>query len=222
MRHSVVVQQHPNQRRHGSLVLYESLLADNQGMTVVVEDQAAELLELRQSLQIQQTRADVHREALAMVRGELAEQQALIADLEQGVRFYRSLMASNDQPEGLSVRSIGLIPGSADNRFQFRILVQQNALKHGLLTGTLNVDVIGAEKGSAKTYSLSSLSAELPAKDIKLRFKYFQAIDGEFEIPTGFKPRKMVAYAKAIKPRQLEVRKDFPWVVQEKIIHVGN
>jgi hypothetical protein len=243
MRRSVVVQQHPNQRRlrwlvsvvsalailvmgaflgrHGSLYLYESLLTQNQTLQLAVDGQATELRELRQSQQNQETRADVHKEALDMVRAEFAEQQALISDLEQGVRFYRNLMAPGEQSDGLSVRSIDLVPGSLENQFLFRILVQQNARKHGLLTGTLNIDLIGTENGSTKTYNLASLSAELPAEDIKLRFKYFQAIDGELNIPEGFKPRRMVAFAKATKPKQVEV-KNFPWTVQEKITHVGN
>jgi hypothetical protein len=244
MRRSVVVQQHPHRRRrmlvqaallvlvalsvgallgrYGSLGLYESLLAENQSLTEQVVRLEKGIAELRQKIENRETRENVNTSTLSLVRRELAEQQTLISDLEQGVRFYRSLMAPGDQPLGLSVSSIDLVPGSNQDRFQFRILVQQNARKHGLLSGTLRIDVIGSELGEPKTYELADLSAELPSTDIKLRFKYFQAIDGELSLPEGFTPRKMIAFAKASKPKQVEVRKDFPWAVQEKITHVGN
>ncbi len=240
---SVVVQRHPHMRRwlvfaavlgvivaaifgtqmgrYGSIGLFQSLMAENEALRQQNALWQAELNELRQWKTNQQTREEVSGHSLEMVRREMAQQQELIAELEQGVHFYRSLMAPGDQPEGLSVRSINLARALRDDTYLFRILVQQNARKHELLSGVLRVDVIGTENGEPSLHSLASMSSELPSEDIKLRFKYFQAIDGEFTLPRGFVPSKMVAYAKAVKPRQVEVSRDFPWAVQERITHVG-
>ena len=130
-------------------------------------------------------------------------------------------MAPGEAEEGLSVRGIDLIEGVESGRYQFRILVQQSARKHELLTGSLRVELQGLRNGEPASHELSSLSAQVPKPDIRLRFKYFQAIDGELDLPVGFVPRKMIAYAKSAKPRKVEVRKEFPWSVQEKLSHVG-
>ncbi len=244
MQRSVVVQHHPGRRarfvaliavsaillfalgavlgRYGSLGLYERLLGDNQLLRQQLNEQGLALDQSRQSQENQQTRLDVAEQALAMVRRELAEQHAQIDELEQGVRFYRSLMAPGEQPEGLSVRSIELVPLAESRRYRYRLLVQQNARRHSLLTGNLLLEVIGSENGEAKSYQLATLSDQVDSQGIALRFKYFQAIEGELQLPEGFSPAKVVAYAKAKKPKQVEVRKDFPWLVQEKMTHVGS
>jgi hypothetical protein len=243
MRRSVVTQQHPLLRRWlgiGMAVLAVLLLlagffvggykglswsrsvsAENERLRTQLQLAHKQLEELRQFRTNRETRDEIEGGALAMVRQTLAEQQGIIAELEQGIGFYKSLMAPGELEEGLSVRGIDLMPGAEVGRYQFRILVQQNARKHELLQGTLRVELVGMRNGEQTSLELSGLSEQVPKPDIRLRFKYFQAIDGEMELPEGFVPRKMIAYAKSSKPRKVEVRKELPWSVQEKLTHVG-
>jgi hypothetical protein len=243
MRRSVVVQQHPNLFRwlmvsaavlgltlfltgffaggYSGLSWSHSVSSENDYLREQLQLAHKQLDELQQWRANTETREEIEVGALELVRRELAEQQEIIAELEQGVRFYKSLMAPGEIIEGLSVRGIDLIPGVEDGRYQFRILVQQSARKHNLLTGTLRVELQGLQDGEQTDLELSGLSEQVPKPDIRLRFKYFQAIDGELELPEGFVPRKMIAYAKSSKPSKVEVRKEFPWFVQEKLSHVG-
>ncbi len=243
MHRSVVTQQHPYRRiklmgwallaivlsfllgtmagRYKSLDVYLSLIADNRALRVALESERSESSELHQQLETWATRTKVSADTLARLRSELAGQREQIGELQQGLGFYRNLMSADGQAKGLSVSSIGIAPGYDGDVFQFRILVQQNARKHGMLSGRLAVELVGEQAGKSATYNLSKLSAELPTGGLELRFKYFQAIEGELRLPEGFVPRKMVAYVSASKPPQEESRKDFPWVVQEKISYVG-
>jgi hypothetical protein len=183
--------------------------------------QERELESLRQWQSANRTRRDVDAAALELVRQELASQQAMIAELDRGIRFYKSLMAPGEVAEGLNIRSIDLMANGASRRYQFRILMQQNSRKHALMTGTLNVSVVGLSAGQAVEFDLSELSRQIPKADIRLRFKYFQAIDGELELPEGFIPQLVRISAISTKPRRSEVIEEFPWSVQEKLSHVG-
>jgi hypothetical protein len=242
MRRSVVVQHHPHLRRwlvlgvsvsaivlflagfflggYDSLDRSRALAAENEYLSEQLQLARKQLGELHQWRANTETRGEVEAGALELVRRELAEQQEVITELEQGIRFYKSLMAPGEVVEGLSVRGIDLIPSVEEGRYQFRILVQQSARKHDLLSGTLRVELHGLQDGEQASLELSVLSEQVPKPDIRLRFKYFQAIDGELALPEGV-PRKMIAYAKSSKPRKVEVRKEFPWSVQEKLSHVG-
>ena len=106
-------------------------------------------------------------------------------------------------------------------RFQFRVLVQQSSRKHELMTGTLRVSVVGENAGKPAEFDLSDLSLQVPKADIRLRFKYFQAIDGALTLPEGFTPQLVQMLAKSTNPRRSEISKEFPWAVQEKISNVG-
>ena len=40
-------------------------------------------------------------------------------------------------------------------------------------------------------------------------------------LPDGFEPKGMTVVARASKPRETEVREQFPWALQERFINVG-
>jgi hypothetical protein len=242
MTRSVVIQEDPRRRRRlrvmmglaavllfvagftagswGGLPLGLESAMENRQLRERVLVMAKELESLRQWKAENETRREIDRTALELVRQELATQQETIAELEKGIHFYRSLMAPDSEADGLSVRSIDIAPG-ANGKHPFRILVQQSARKHDLLTGTLQVVVNGTLDGEAASYDLSDISDQVPNPDIRLRFKYFQAIDGLLELPAGFTPDSLSVSARSVTPRKSVVNKEIPWAVQEEISHVG-
>ncbi|MEH6569415.1 MAG: DUF6776 family protein [Halioglobus sp.] len=182
-------------------------------------DQKFELME--SELDISGTRSEVDRVALEMVRQELAAQKEQILKLEESLRFYRSLMAPDDIAKGLTLRPIELIATGTDNRFAYRIVAQQEARKHGLLKGSLSVKVAGVVEGQPLQISLAELSEAVEDENIALRFRYFQAIEGELVLPHNFEPKAISIVARATSPKKVEINQEFPWSVQERFSYVG-
>lgn len=172
-------------------------------------------------LEVETTRHAVDREALEMVRKEIAGQKEQIAGLEEGLRFYRSLMSPGEVSQGLSLRAIELVALEEAGRYSYRIVAQQEARKHELLKGKLDVEVFGLLGQEQVSYPLSELSSDTGDEALALRFRYFQAIEGEMILPEGFEPRGIRAVASTSAPRKTEVRAEFPWQVQERFTHVG-
>jgi hypothetical protein len=181
----------------------------------------AELVTLTRELEVERTRREVDRRALELVRGDLAAQKEEISSLEEGLRFYRDLMAPGEIAQGLSLRDIELVQQAEPYRFAFRIVVQQEARKHQTLKGELYVEVAGMQDGARTSYSLAELSADVEDGVMPLRFRYFQAIEGELTLPEGFVPEGVSVVATTSSPRKDEVREQFPWQLQERFLHVG-
>jgi Family of unknown function (DUF6776) len=180
-------------------------------------------LELRNGeLDVQRTRHDVDRSALELVRREIASQKEQIAALEEGLQFYRGLMAPDETDQGLSLYELELIPGKEPRQYAFRIVIQQQAArKHALVKGELRAAVFGVLDSEQVEYSLAELSDDIDGDAIELVFRYFQAIEGEIILPQGFEPGGMRLVATARSPRKLEVREEFSWQLQERFTHVG-
>jgi hypothetical protein len=243
MYRSVVVQEHPHRRTRLRMLLvlglvlvfaaglglgsYESLRSlftlqqENESLAADLAIKSVRLVELEQMSVNSSVQGDIKTSALEMVRKELADRQQTIAELEEGLHFYRSLMAPTELAQGLSIRGIDLVKSTVEGRYQFRLLVMQSVPKHQLLQGSLRIDLIGEQDGQEVRFKLSELSAQVPAPEIRLRFKYFQAIDGVLDLPVGFTPLRFEAIAKASKPRKAEVKKAFDWSVEEKLTYVG-
>ncbi|TDG11561.1 hypothetical protein E2F43_17760 [Seongchinamella unica] len=180
-----------------------------------------ELGSLRTELEVQRTQTQVSEQALEMVRREIAEQKEQIASLEEGLQFYRSLMAPGEIAQGLSLRPLELVALDMPGQFSFRIVAQQEARKHSLLKGELSAEVVGVLDDQQVSYSLAELSDDLEGPAITLRFRYFQSIEGTLVLPQGFEPGSVRLLATATSPRKMEVREEFSWQINERFTHVG-
>ncbi len=176
---------------------------------------------LQAELDVRLTRHEVDKQALQMLRGDLAAQKEQIAGLEEGLRFYRSLMAPGEIAQGLSLRPLELVAREEPGRYGFRLVAQQGAVKHSLLKGRLQAEVVGALAGEQVSYPLAQLSEDLDDEAVTLRFRYFQSIEGELVLPPGFEPQAVRVEASASEPRKMAVETRFPWQLQEKFTHVG-
>jgi hypothetical protein len=176
---------------------------------------------LESELDVVRTRHAVDREALEMVRRDIAQQKEQLASLEEGIRFYRGLMAPGEIAEGLSFRQPELVAREEASSYGFRIVAQQEARKHDLLEGELSLEVFGEQDGEPVSYSLARLSDDIEDEVIALRFRYFQAIEGELTLPEGFIPGGIDIVATSSTPRKAEVSERFAWRIQERFSHVG-
>lgn len=181
----------------------------------------AQVADRERQLEAARTRHEVDRAALEMVRRDLARQRQQIADLDEGLRFYRSLMAPGEIAQGFSLRGFELMSRDQSGHYAYRLVAQQEARKHRTVRGDLQIEVLGLREGQPVSYPLSELARDMESNDIPLRFRYFQAVEGEMEIPEGFEPQAVEVVATVSSPRKLEIREQYPWQLQEKFTHAG-
>ena len=188
----------------------------------------AELSDLREALrvargdlEVQRTRHAVDRRALELVRSEMAAEKERMADLEEGISFYRSMVVSDGLGSGLSLRRPEIVPGAIPGRLRYRFFVQQKERDYEMVEGTLSVEVFGVNGENEVRYPLSELSSDFDDKAATLHFRYFQAIEGELVLPQGFEPKGISLVARASKPRKSKAKEQFPWELQERFINVG-
>ena len=172
-------------------------------------------------LAIQRTRHEVDRQALELVRKEMAGQKVEIAGLVEGLGFYRGLMSPDGIAPGLSLRAVELIAGEQSGQIFYRIVVQQEARKHEQLKGNLKVTLKGQRGAEAIEYSLAELCEDFKAGGSALQFRYFQLIKGALILPEGFKPHTVVVEVRTEKPNEFNVREEYPWKLAERFTHVG-
>lgn len=173
----------------------------------------ARSVELQQQVTNYRLSSDIDKQASQDVRKTVVELQNRITALEEEISFYRGLMDPSSSQQGVGFGEV-LITQSADSeRFQYRVVVQQVAANHKLFSGSLVVALVGRVNGQQQTLSLSSVSEQVADKSIKLRFKYFQIIEGDILLPKGFVPEALEMEINA--GRQGVVSKQFDWQIQE-------
>ncbi|MEX2963967.1 DUF6776 family protein [Microbulbifer sp. TYP-18] len=149
------------------------------------------------------------------VREELVERESRIAELKQEISFYRGLMAPTDGSEGVSIGRFSLSHTADPRRFQYKLLVQQSTMRHSVVTGQATFTVVGDQNGEPMRYPLSELSLQVDNEKIPLRFKYFQNIEGELQLPEGFVPEGVELSLKSSGRKGFNIEQRYGWLVQK-------
>ncbi|GAB1258809.1 hypothetical protein NBRC116494_33110 [Aurantivibrio plasticivorans] len=161
------------------------------------------------------------------VRGEVISLKEEIAALQEDIAFYRGLMAPTENRRGLTIGSVELSATGVPRRYDYKVVVQQLATNHNVLSGSLTFNIVGREGEQVRKIPLKDLSSEVNVTDIRLRFKYFQNIAGQLELPLGFEPQRIELVAKttgrdaAVVEKMSEWLPDLPREVSRKPVQVA-
>jgi hypothetical protein len=188
----------------------------------------------RQMQQMKQTTANLNNENtrlisqvnmmsldLELARGakanaiiELERGLAQEATLRKELAFYQQVMAPELNPLGLAIDDFAIEKTLSQGYYRFRlVLVQQEKVK-STLKGKVDITLHGSEGGQPTRYTLSNLM-ERQGDVLKYNFKYFQMIEGEFQLPEYFLPEKVALHTTIYKyKRKLgKLDKNFDWVI---------
>jgi len=138
-----------------------------------------------------------------------------VAQLEQDVLFYRQVMSKDLENVGLVVGQMDIEATELPGRFSYKLVMRhEEAADDSYLTGLVNVDLVGTRDQEKLEIPLRDLSQDEDQLDIRLRFKYFQNIEGNLDLPEGFVPEQIHITAVQTAPMAKTIDKSFSWVVE--------
>ncbi|MEX2131490.1 MAG: DUF6776 family protein [Pseudohongiellaceae bacterium] len=138
-----------------------------------------------------------------------------VAQLEQDVLFYRQVMSEETDTSGLIIGQMDIEATGQPNRYRYKLVMrQQEADGDTFLIGHVNVNLVGRQGEEQVIVPLRDISETEDQLDIRLRFKYFQNIEGELELPFGFTPQQIHIAAVSSAPSDKTLNKNFSWVVE--------
>lgn len=193
----------------------EKALADVARLNGELADSQSKVKELEQQLANIRLGAEVDRQSNEEVRQEVIALKEQLAQLEEDNSFYRNLMAPTQNRSGLTFGSVEIGDTDIARSYRYKVVMQQLATNHQLLNGTLKFTIFGKLNGFDTSYELHELSSEVTEPNVRLRFKYFQNVEGRMQLPEGFEPERIELIAKSTGRDAVTVEKRFGWLVEE-------
>jgi TolA-binding protein len=177
------------------------------------EQRIAELEEersqLRQKVAELERRNQIDEKAVSMAREELKSFQTDRLKLEEEVAFLRGIMSSSGK-QGLRIHDLKLDRMNSDNLYRFRFTVSNVQKNSGVTQGRIWVTLEGNQDGKVSTLALEAVTAE-KVESLKMRFRYFQKVDGQIQLPQGFKPSAVSVEVRPVSKGQKPVKQRFDW-----------
>jgi hypothetical protein len=172
--------------------------------------------------------SELHRQVAIFDRSRVMDQRAneevlstisglrdRVAQLEQDIVYYRQAVSEEVEDTGLIISQLDIDATTRPEIYRYKLVVrQQDADGDTYLIGHVNVNLVGRQDEALVIVPLRDISEEQDQLDIRLRFKYFQNIEGELTLPEGFIPERVQIAAVETAPMEKNFDQDFSWVVR--------
>ena len=200
---------------------YYTTVLTQQGEQAEKRELSAQLTDLRQEnealkrqIAILDRSSAVDQQSGAELQETLTALRQRVAQLEEDVLFYRQVVEEEADETGLVIGQLDIDATRSPDRYRYKLVMrQQDADGDTYLTGHVNFNLVGQLQDQQVILPLRDLSEFEDELDIRLRFKYFQNIEGELALPEGFQPDRIQIAAVATEPVSKRINEDFGWVV---------
>jgi uncharacterized protein DUF6776 len=123
---------------------------------------------------------------------QLASQVKVLEDenarLKEDLGFFENLMPAEARDPGLSINRFRIDPDAVPDQFRYRLLLLQNGKRVAEFQGRLQLIVTlrdGLKDAILTLPAEGSADAKPDAKTYRINFRYFQRIEGMFQVPKG-------------------------------------
>jgi len=155
----------------------------------------------------------VDHKAYADVEKNLADLQAQVLKHREELTFYRGIVSPEDGIGGLRVQRFQIVPGSAENHFQLRLVLVQSMRQDAVASGSAIIEIEGVRDSKPVQLALSEVGGTTRADgQVPFQFRYFQNIEQDVALPADFEPRAVTVEVRSGK--LAPVRESYPWQVQ--------
>jgi hypothetical protein len=168
-------------------------------------------IELSRQLAQLRTNAEVDRQSMEDLRQLVMTQKAQISASERDLRVYKDLLSPSikTNPLGISFGVFTVLPLKEAGHFNYSLTVQKLSAKETDFAGFLEFRIIGQQGNESLQLSLYQVSSQVTVPSIPLNFKYFQTLEGDMKLPSGFTPKSVELVVKTLD------KKAVPLVVAE-------
>lgn len=189
--------------------------ADNQRLEAQLVQLRQEAETLRARVAISDRTSMMDQRANEEVQSTLSSLRQQVMQLEQDITFYRQAMSPETAESGLVITEMTLTSTEQVNVYRYKAVFRQAGAEGSVLEGSAEIKVVGTRDGETVAIPIQELMIE-PAKfEGKLRFRYFQNLEGVMQIPPDFTPGQIEIKAESNKPREGKIERNFSWKVVE-------
>lgn len=199
-----------------TLLTQQTVQADREELVTELASLRLENSDLNRQVAILDRSSVMDQRANEEVQDTIGGLRERVALLEQDIIYYRSVVSEETEDTGLIISNWDINATREEDLYRYKLVMrQQDADGDTFLTGHVNVNLVGTQNEELVIVPLREVSAEQDQLDIRLRFKFFQNIEGELTLPEGFVPERVQIAAVETAPIEKTLDQDFSWVVAQ-------
>lgn len=168
----------------------------------------------RNELALHRTGTEVAQQAQEQVRSEIRDLRGQLAELEEAVAFYKSVMAPGSVEQGLKIEKLDLAATPSAGEYAFRLVLTQVGDNRNNIAGDVLFRV--AARDGDQIIQLNGSDMLVEGSETRFRFRYFQELGGKLRLPEGVVPEQITVEAINSARRNQKTEKTYIWQLQER------
>ncbi len=168
----------------------------------------------REQLVILERTREVERKAYDDLEQAVATLQDEIQELKGELAFYRGIVSPSDGREGLTLQEFGVTPALGDRAWRYKLVLTQVRKNDTVAIGSVDMTIEGIQAGEPARLPIKTL-AKAGKLQTAFRFKYFQDMQGEFVLPEGFQPAKILVVVDPRGSKHQRLEESYDWPAEE-------
>ncbi len=168
---------------------------------------------LRREIALMKAAGRVDSQAYGRVAQEIDDLQSQIAELKEQLAFYRGIMAPSEGRNGLQLETVQVRPSDRERAFRVSLVLIQAGPQNRRVSGSVRAAVVGNGPQGATRVELREQGGD--GQDLTFRFRYFQILEGDVELPESFAPERIEVRLDPDGKGQESVDVTFPWNLEE-------
>lgn len=168
--------------------IIDNLHAIKENKELLLENQAMQdkIIAMQGDIAMSQRTAKLEKEVVAGMQREVVEHQDSIYRLRNELKFYRGVIDSFGEEEGLTIQGLYITPAVQGQGYYFRLVLSYYPKgDKRLLEGRVSVSIKGMQDGKQRDIGINELATgdELP---LRFKFSNFKYISGDILLPDDF------------------------------------
>ena len=165
---------------------------------------------LRRELKMVKQAAEIDRKSIVSIRDQIKQYQDERLKMEEELAFLRGIVSTTNKKRALRVQNFKLEPGLENGQYIYKFSVSQ-VINSGIVAkGVIEMNIEGLQNGRSRRLSLAQITEDRVDR-IKMRFRFFQNIEGKLQLPQGFEPATVEIDVKPRGGKLERVKESFNW-----------
>jgi outer membrane murein-binding lipoprotein Lpp len=167
----------------------DKLVQDRRALTRELRAAKSEIGKLKDELAYAKQAQLIDGEACQSLKATLGKLEGEVGMLREQLALYRGLASPGETKAGVRVQEFKVRKKGSGWRYELVLI--QSIREESRIAGKAEVRIDGLAGGKPKSFDLGQLASGA-APSLVFSFKYFEEFSGDFALPAGFKPQKVV------------------------------
>ncbi|MDP3857071.1 MAG: hypothetical protein Q8Q73_04820 [Stagnimonas sp.] len=176
----------------------DRLLDERRSLTQQLRAAKADIGKLRDELAYAEQSKSIDGDACRSVRESLGKLEAESASLREQLAFYRGIVSPKEARAGVRVQDLKLRRTATGWRYELVLI--QAIREESRIAGAVELTIEGVQGAKQTQLAMADL-VTAGEKNLLFSFKYFEEFSGEFRLPAGFKPARVIVTLKPANDR---------------------